>query len=129
MGSDHLFFVRAATMRNLLAGLKRWWLRRFRGYVAAPARSGGTSWQQWPSWRSTFPCKCGYQGDFTPDTYVIREQDHVDGCYGTTDVSTGNPGRETSRVMDLVPCSCPVTDARYVKICPQCRMGHWKEAV
>lgn len=104
-------------MRALLSGLRRWWQRRFRGYVAAPAGSGGTAWQQWPSWRSTFFCQCGLAGEFTPDTYKILSQDHAEGCDGWTGFQPGSS-----------PCNCPVTEARYVKICPTCRTGHWKQA-
>ncbi len=65
---------------------------------------------------------------FTEADYVIRSQDHIEGCEGITDISTGDPARSTSKAMDLRPCSCPVTDARYVKICPQCHLGYWKVA-
>ena len=110
-------------MKAFLQGVKRWYLRRFRGYVGPPRDplSGvprGTAWQEWASWRSTFFCKCGYLGEFTPDTYVIREQDHKEDCehqFGSSNPVMGH-------------CSCPVTDARYVKICPRCGMGNWKQA-
>jgi len=106
-------------MKAFLAGVKRWYLRRFKGIVKPPAhaKGQGTTWQQWPGWRTTFLCRCGYQGDFSPDTYVILSQDHVDGCDGI-----GMQDRPHAR------CDCPVSEARYVKICPQCRMGHWKQA-
>jgi hypothetical protein len=87
--------------------------RRIRG-MGSVRETPRTSWQEWASWRSTFFCKCGYLGEFTPDTYVIREQDHKEDCehqFSTKGV-----------------CSCPVTDARYVKICPKCGMGNWKQA-
>jgi len=118
------------TMKEFLAGLKRWWMRRFRGIVAPPRQYGGqgTTWQQWPGWRTTWLCPCGNSGEFTAADYVIREQEHVEDCEGITDRSTGNPAKSTSKVLDLHPCSCPVTDARYVKICPLCRLGHWKQA-
>jgi hypothetical protein len=103
-------------MKQFFAGIRRWWLRRFRGYVAAPPRSGGTSWQQHR--KRQFKCRCGWPGvvfDYLFDDekdYVIRSQDHVEGCqFPTVD---GKP-----------LCSCPVTDARYVKICPECGLGHW----
>ena len=70
----------------------------------------------WPKWRTTFLCACGTAGEFTPDTYVIREQQHNEDC------------EFQYQVQPKEHCSCPVTDARYVKICPNCRRGHWKEA-
>jgi hypothetical protein len=114
-------------MRNFLAGLKRWWQRRFRGYVPPPAGSGGTAWQQHPRGEVYFLCQCGASLVFSDDTYVIREQAHVEGCEGLTDQSTHTIATDKTRLMDLRVCSCPITDARYVKICPSCRRGHWKE--
>jgi hypothetical protein len=111
-------------VRNWLAGLKRWWLRRFRGYVAAPARSGGTSWQQHPRSEHYFICgnrpkdqtlACTEGLQFTKADYMIRSQDHVEGC-------------QFPRVYGIPACDCPVTDARYVKICPCCGLGHWRQA-
>jgi hypothetical protein len=102
-------------MRSWLAGLKRWWLRRFRGYVAAPARSGGTSWQQHPAGEMGFTCRCGQAQAFTQENYVIRERDHRDAC---APQFSGNP----------LDCDCPVTDARYIRICSGCGLGHWRQA-
>jgi len=117
-------------MRDFLAGVKRWYRRRFRGFVDRPRDAfgvpRGTAWQQWPAWRTTFACECGYLGEFTPDTYVIRSQEHVEGCDGMIDRSTGTVAVDSTKVVNLGVCRCPVTDARYVKICPQCHLGHWK---
>jgi hypothetical protein len=102
-------------IRDWFSALKRWYQRRFRGYVAAPARSGGTSWQQHPYGEMGFTCRCGQAQAFTEDHYVIRHQEHAEGCqFPTVD---GKP-----------LCSCPITDARYVKICPGCGLGHWRQA-
>jgi hypothetical protein len=123
--------VVAQMIRDFFAGIRRWWLRRFRGIVEPPRQFGGrgTTWQEWPEWRETFGCPCGFLGEFTQDTYVIRSQEHVEGCEGVLDRSTGAPAKSTSKLIDLTVCKCRVTDARYVKICPQCRRGHWKQAM
>ena len=103
-------------MRAFFQSLKRWYQRRFRGFVAAPARSHGTSWQQWPRDRATVLCRCGFTVHFSQDDYVIREQEHDEDC-------------ELQYEMQPVKrCACPVLDARYVKICPQCGLGHWTDA-
>ena len=106
--------------------------RRIRG-MGSVRKTPRTSWQEWASWRSTFFCKCGYLGEFTPDTYVIREQDHRENCEALADVTVVTPGekRQTAVLRGGITgkfCSCPVTDARYVKICPKCGLGHWKVA-
>jgi hypothetical protein len=107
------------------ASVKRWWQWRFRGYVAAPARSGGTSWQQHRKDESFFICgnrpkdqtfSCGQGLVFTEEDYVIRSQEHDEDCEHQFDVQPKER------------CQCPVTDARYIKICPQCGLGHWKQA-
>jgi hypothetical protein len=128
-------------MRDFLAGLKRWYLRRFCGVVAPPAyfssdgrkygryAGQGTTWQQHGKDEWVFACACQEMLAFTAENYVIREQEHVGGCEGIVDRSSGNPAKSTSKVVDLRPCSCPVIDARYVKICAHCRRGHWKEAI
>jgi hypothetical protein len=115
-------------MKAFLAGLKRWYLRRFKGVVAPPAhaRGQGTTWQQhrgwigkeslWAGWREPFLCRCGQRLAFTRADYKILSQEHVDGCDGIAMQQTKQP------------CTCPVSEARYVKICPQCHMGHWKQA-
>jgi len=129
-------------MKEFLAGVRRWYRRRFRGIVAPPRQYGGqgTTWQQHHRLEVAFICGnrrprsgrdvliCEQELEFTAADYVIRSQDHIEGCEGITDRSTGNPAKSTSKVLDMQPCSCPVTDARYVKICPQCRLGHWKDA-
>lgn len=117
-------------MRELFAGLKRWYQRRFHGVVAPPRQYGGTgtTWQQHSGDTLTFTCRCGDFLDFTEKDYVVREQEHAEGCAGVTDATTNRPARLYSKLIDLRPCSCPVTDARYVKICRNCRLGHWKDA-
>jgi hypothetical protein len=128
-------------MKTFLQGVKRWYLRCFRG-MGSVRKTPRTSWQEWASWRSTFFCKCGYLGEFTPDTYVIREQAHRENCEALMDIAIEEP--EPLTVKQFTPpemktkimrglvagktCSCPVTDARYVKICPRCGMGNWKVA-
>jgi hypothetical protein len=116
-------------MKAFLAGVKRWYLRRFRGIVKPPAhaKGQGTTWQQHPGavgkvgtfagWSEWFRCQCGESMYFTAADLKIISQEHVDGCDGWSGFQPGS-GR----------CNCPVTEARYVKICPQCRMGHWKQA-
>ena len=105
-------------MRNLFAGLKRWYLRRFRGIVAPPAhaKGQGTTWQQHPELARLVICACGERMVFGERDYKILSQSHVDGCDGIAMQQTKQP------------CACPVDEARYVKICPQCRRGHWKQA-
>lgn len=108
-------------MKGWFAGVKRWWLRRFRGYVAAPPRSGGTSWQQHPGQEWGFTCRCKSVLGFSEENYIVRARDHVEGCPGVYQFS------QQLRSLPLA-CDCPVTDARYVKICPQCGLGHWRQA-
>ncbi len=106
-------------MKAFLAGVKRWWLRRFRGIVEPPAhaKGQGTTWQQWGNcWGPTVVCPCGTEITFTDADRKILSQSHVDGCDGIAMQQTKQP------------CACPVSEARYVKICPQCRRGHWKQA-
>jgi hypothetical protein len=104
-------------VREFLAGLRRWWLRRFRGVVVPPAQYGGqgTTWQQHRENEWAFVCACKEMLTFTQADYVIREQEHDEDCEFQYKVSSER-------------CSCRVTDARYVKICPDCRRGHWKQA-
>jgi hypothetical protein len=105
-------------MKSFFSGLKRWWLRRFRGYVAPPAGSGGTPWQQHPRSEWGFTCRCGTALAFDRNAdLVIRSQEHREDCEHQY---VEQPKQR---------CVCPITDARYVKICPQCHLGHWKEAV
>jgi hypothetical protein len=128
-------------MKAFLQGVRCWYLRRFRG-MGPVRKTPRTSWQEWAAWRSTFFCKCGYLGEFTPDTYVIREQAHRENCEALTNIVVQEPGLNLSppdaiakvkvtTMHGLVAgktCTCPVTDARYVKICPKCGMGNWKVA-
>ncbi len=106
-------------MRAFLAGVKRWYLRRFKGIVKPPAhaKGQGTTWQQHYSGVPAFACQCGTVLAFGEADLKIISQDHIEGCDGWSGFQPGS-GR----------CNCPVTEARYVKICPQCRMGHWKQA-
>jgi hypothetical protein len=119
-------------VKAFLAGLKRWYLRRFKGIVHPPDRNPqGTTWQEHRDGKP-FKCVCGWPGpgidyQFDLNDYVIMSQDHIEGCEGIFDSVTRTIAKAGSRAVDLVPCSCPVTEARYVKICPQCRMGHWKQ--
>lgn len=119
-------------MKAFLASVKRWWLRRFRGVVKPPAGQAGTTWQQHDD--NPFKCACGWPGPgivykFDQNDLVIRSQEHVDGCQGLMDSSTHRVADlAKTRMIDLEVCQCPVTDARYVKICPQCHTGHWKQA-
>ena len=127
-------------MKAFFAGIRRWWLRRFRGIVEPPAhaRGYGTIWQEhrhagkettFEGWFECFTCECGQELEFTRQDYVIREQNHVDGCPGLIDACTHNfADLNKTPLMDLRPCQCPVTDARYIKHCPNCRRGHWKQA-
>ena len=97
--------------RGMLAGIRVWYLRRFRGYVAAPrdlVGGRGTSWQQ-HSFEYFIECRCGQVLAITPSDYFVRSRTHLDGC------------------TDWDHCDCPVTDARFVKICQQCGLGHWIE--
>jgi hypothetical protein len=106
-------------MKTFFARLKAWYLRRFRGYVAPPRDPygvpRGTAWQEHQKDEWGFTCRCGLAQAFGEKDYVIREQDHRENCewqYGAVPLGT---------------CSCPVTDARYIRIC-HCRLGHWKLA-
>jgi len=117
-------------VRNFLAGLKRWYLRRFKGVVEPPAhaKGQGTTWQQHATRVQGFTCQCGTVLAFSEADYKILSQNHIEGCDGVFDQSTMTIAKGSSRVIDLTPCTCPVTEARYVKICPNCRRGHWKQA-
>lgn len=115
-------------MKAWLDKIAAWYRRRFRGYIAAPRIGGGkgTAWQQHTRQVISFPCRgVGRDGKvchqvliFTNADYVIREQLHAEGCEGVM--------RTDSRTH---PCRCPVLDARYIKICPGCGLGHWKQAL
>jgi hypothetical protein len=116
-------------MKAFLANVKRWWNRRFRGVVKPPRGQQGTTWYQHPDWMETFECICKATLRFAPEDYVIRDQQHIDGCAGLFDASTHRPAElAKTRIMDLRRCECPVLDARYIKLCPQCKTGHWKQA-
>lgn len=107
-------------MRRAFQRLKAYYLRRFRGYVAAPriAGSRGTAWQEhFP--KEVFPgitgsagqtretvlfwlfCFCGRRLDFTSQDYFVKSRD-----------------LETQKVLE----------ARYSKVCPNCGLGHWMNA-
>lgn len=116
-------------MRDFLAGLKRWWNRRFKGIVKPPRGQHGTTWYEHPAWQEIFECPCKTTLRFMPEEYVIRDQEHVDGCSGLIDASTNRVAdMAKTRIIDLRRCACPVLDARYIKICPACHIGHWKQA-
>jgi hypothetical protein len=112
------------------AGLKRWWLRRRHGIVKPPpGQRQGTTWYEHPAWQEVFECPCKTTLRFAPADRVIRSQEHVDGCQGLMDASTNRAADvATTRIMDIRRCTCPVTDARDIKICPECRIGHWRQA-
>jgi hypothetical protein len=103
-------------VKKLFQRLKGWYLRRFRGYVAATT-SGGTSWQQHSRQDVGFTCRCGAALAFAAADLFVRHRAHVDGCDGIRGEFEG-----------MIACDCPITDARYVKHCPQCRLAHWKDA-
>lgn len=118
-------------MNAFLAGVKRWYLRRFRGIVQPPAhaKGQGTTWYQHATRVQGFTCVCGTVLAFSQADYKILSQDHVEGCIGVFDSTTNQPmSMDKTRLIDMTPCTCPVTEARYVKLCPQCRRGHWKQA-
>jgi hypothetical protein len=120
-------------MRTFLAGLRRWYLRRFKGIVEPPphAKGHGTTWQEHRDGKP-FKCVCGWPEidfyQFEHNDYVIMSQDHIEGCEGVFDSTTHAPAKGGTSLRNLAPCTCPVTEARYVKICPQCRRGHWRQA-
>jgi hypothetical protein len=95
-------------------GIRAWYQRRFRGFVAAPAQHGGrgTSWQEHKRHEIGFTCRCGQVLAFKASDLVVRDRDHVEGCDGWDDGA----------------CDCRITDARHVKICPSCGLGHWNDA-
>jgi len=110
-------------MKNIFQRLRRWHLRRFRGYVEAPRDrfgvSRGTDWQEHPfiTPRSmTFRCRCHQVHTFTDKDYFVRHRQHVDNCPAIFEDS------------GAIRCECPITDARYVRICPACKLGHWMDA-
>lgn len=99
-----------------MAGVRAWWLRRFRGYVAPPRQHGGrgTAWQEHHRSNLGFQCHCGLSLAFAKTDLVVRDRDHTGDIEHGCDFSNSD--------------QCPVLDARYVKICPNCRLGHWKDA-
>jgi hypothetical protein len=122
-------------MKAFFERVKRWYRWRFQGIVEPPRQYGGqgTTWQQHPKKEEHFKCACGWPGPgieykFHQNDYKIVSQDHVEGCEGVIDAQTHKTATDKTRIMDLRPCECPVTEARYVMICPTCRMGHWKQA-
>jgi hypothetical protein len=106
-------------MRAFFAGLKRWYQRRIRGFVAAPAGSGGTSWLQHRTGASfIFRCRCGEEHLFGNPDFFVRARDHRGDCV-TKPMGLG----------ELInDCNCPITDARYCWKCPKCGLGHWMDA-
>ena len=99
-------------MRQFFEGMKLWYLRRFRGYVAPPRTAGGhgTKWQQHKPDTIGFTCPCGMVIAFSTKDLFVRTRDHVESC------------------PNINSCDCPVTSARYCKVCPTCKRGHWKDA-
>jgi hypothetical protein len=121
-------------MKVFLAGLRRWYKRRFQGIVEPPphAKGHGTTWQEHRD-GDPFKCVCGWPGPgihwiFDQNDYVIMSQDHIEDCEGVFDSTRHSVATADSQLRNLVPCPCPVTEARYVKICPTCRRGHWAGA-
>lgn len=115
-------------MKALMAGLRAWWLRRFRGYVAPPRQHGGrgTTWQEHRRSDVAFECRCGLSLAFSSSDYVIRSQDHREDCIHL--MLGAEVSAHALQQSEAVGCDCPVTDARFVKICPNCHLGHWKDA-
>jgi hypothetical protein len=101
-------------MKEFFAGLRRWWHRRFRGYVAAPAGSRGTNWQEHRRDEIGFTCRCGRVLAFSREDLHVRDRQHIEGCLHASGM--------------MPTCGCPIRDARYVKLCPGCGLGHWKDA-
>jgi hypothetical protein len=116
------------TMKKFLAGLRRWYLRRFRGYVEAPVNvyGGGTAWQQhfnrWEAHQAAPPpygirCRCGEYLSLTIHDLHVRKRNHKDDCQAFHGDAAG-----------MIDCDCRITDARYTKICAHCGLGHWVDA-
>ena len=105
-------------------GIRAWWLRRFRGFVAAPKLHGGrgTSWQEHKRYDIGFTCRCGQVLAFMTSDLVVRDRDHNENCQ---ELFISNERGETR---PMGACDCPITDARHVKICPACGLGHWNDA-
>jgi len=115
-------------MKAFFAGIKRWWLRRRHGIVKPPAQYGGqgTTWQQHARHVVGFTCRnCRTVLAFTEEDFVIRSQAHLDDC---TRVLAPEFIAKVEQSGGWMRCSCPITDARNIKICPQCGMGHWQDA-
>lgn len=110
-------------------GIRAWWRRRTRGFVAAPKLHGGrgTSWQEHKRYDVGFTCRCGEVLAFMDSDLVIREQDHSETC-SVPFVQVSVKDHVTGAPMTVERCDCRITDARYVKICPACHLGHWKNA-
>lgn len=110
-------------MKAFVQRIRAWYQRRFRGFVAPPAQHGGrgTSWQEHKRFDIGFTCSgklpngklCGQVLAFLSSDLVVRAKDHLEGC---------------DELMCGVPCNCPITDARHVKICANCGLGHWNDA-
>jgi hypothetical protein len=117
-------------MRAFLTGIHRWYLRTFKGIVKPPAGNPqGTTWLQHAKDAWGFTCSCGELLAFLDADLKILSQDHAEGCDGVIDSTTDLPfDYNKTQVLNLQPCKCPITEARYVKICPKCHLGHWKQA-
>jgi len=104
-------------MKKFWHRLRAWYLRRFRGFVAATV-PGGTSWQEHRRGRDEmfFWCRCGLFMEFYEKDLFVRNRRHTDNCPALWEDS------------GAIKCDCPITDARYVKICPDCHLGHWMDA-
>ena len=116
-------------MRGFLTGIRRWYLRTFKGIVKPPAGNPqGTTWLQHAKDAWGFTCSCGELLAFLDADMKILSQDHTEGCEGIIDQTTAMVPTKDTKAIDLRPCSCPITEARYVKICQKCHLGHWKQA-
>jgi hypothetical protein len=116
-------------MKRFFQRVRRWYQRRFRGYVAAPSVGGsrGTAWQEHrrrdlfigsPDANGFFLfCQCGARVDFTQENYFVRAKMHREDC----PVQAVNPESGVIRL-----CGCPI-DARYCRVC-RCGLGHWIDA-
>ena len=114
-------------------GIRAWYQRRFRGFVAAPKLHGGrgTSWQEHKRYEIGFTCRCGMALAFMSTDLVIRARNHTDDCLAPSEEVFGD-GKAKARIranmLDLELCDCPIVDARHIKICPNCGLGHWNDA-
>jgi hypothetical protein len=93
---------------NLFEKIRAWWL----GSPPPVLRRapGGTSWYEHNRAAIGFSCPCGLVMAFSASDLFVRDRDHVTDCPGAM-------------------CRCPILSARFCKICPNCRRGHWKDAM